>query len=74
MNNNQDLIDKINNLKLDNEKLTDLLNKANSDIEELKKQVPILLGKYRQDDPLLLAIQTRNREWANYDEKKQRSK
>lgn len=74
LNNNQDLIDKINNLKLDNEKLTDLLNKANADIEELKKQVPILLGKYRQDDPLLLAIQTRNREWANYDEKNQRSK
>lgn len=74
VNNNQDLIDKINNLKLDNEKLTDLLNKANADIEELKKQVPILLGKYRQDDPLLLAIQTRNREWANYDEKNQRNK
>jgi len=74
VNNNKDLTEEIKQLKLDNQKLTEQLKEAQIKIEELKKQVPILLGQYRQDDPLLLAIQTRNREWANYDEKKQRSK
>lgn len=33
----------------------------------LSEKVPILLGELREDDPLLLAIQIRNSEWAKYD-------
>ncbi|MCT1588300.1 hypothetical protein M3E74_12640 [Morganella morganii] len=36
-------------------------------IEELEKKQPILLGAYRDNDPLLLAIEIRNSEWAKYD-------
>lgn len=36
-------------------------------IEELESERPILLNKYRDDDPLYLAIEIRNREWVNYD-------
>jgi len=36
-------------------------------IEKLTSERPISLGLYRADDPLLLAIEIRNREWASYD-------
>jgi regulator of replication initiation timing len=63
-----------NQLKLNNKKLTEQLNKAQIKIEKLKEQIPILLGKYRADDPLLLAIQIRNKEWSNYNEKDRRTR
>ncbi|HCJ4705825.1 TPA: hypothetical protein NR743_005295, partial [Klebsiella pneumoniae] len=36
-------------------------------IKKLNSERPTLLGKYRKDDPLLLAIQIRNTEWNMYD-------
>ncbi|HGE8287429.1 TPA: hypothetical protein ACGD4M_002944 [Serratia marcescens] len=36
-------------------------------IKKLTQERPSLLGKYREDDPLLLAIQIRNSEWSQYD-------
>lgn len=36
-------------------------------IEELENKQPILLGAYRDNDPLLLAIEIRNSEWVKYD-------
>ncbi|MBC5075705.1 MULTISPECIES: hypothetical protein [Klebsiella pneumoniae complex] len=36
-------------------------------IKKLKSERPTLLGEYRKDDPLLLAIQIRNTEWNTYD-------
>lgn len=53
-------------LKIDNKKLTEQLNNANKEIEELKKIVPILLGQYKNDDLLLLAIKARDKYWSNY--------
>lgn len=50
------------------------------EIESLRKQIrklenerPILIKKYREDDPLYLAIQIRNKEWNNYDQDNDRS-
>ncbi|CUR85092.1 hypothetical protein JQ098_004128 [Salmonella enterica subsp. enterica serovar Typhimurium] len=50
------------------------LNDALAEVESLKSRVrdleallPILLGEYRNDDPLLLAIQIRNKDWLDYD-------
>lgn len=63
----QELTTENNQLKIDNQNLTEQLNDAKKEIEDLKKQVPILLGKYRDDDLLSLAIKVRNEEWANYD-------
>lgn len=44
------------------------------EIDTLKKQVrkleserPILINKFREDDPLYLAIKIRNQEWSKYD-------
>ncbi|MDF7670133.1 hypothetical protein PT276_02750 [Orbaceae bacterium ESL0721] len=71
---NNKLESEINQLKANNNNLTEQLAKAKKDIEELKKNVPILLGTYRTDDPLLLAIQIRNKEWANYDESNKRTR
>lgn len=39
-----------------------------SQINELKLKMPYGLGKYRDDDPLAIAIKIRNELWANYDE------
>ena len=41
-------------------------------IRKLESERPILLNKYRDDDPLYLAIEIRNREWANYDPENER--
>ena len=50
------------------------INNLKNEIYELKKQIdklenqrPLLLGVYRDDDPLLLAITIRNKEWTKYD-------
>ncbi|WP_191938396.1 hypothetical protein IFU37_014975 [Pantoea agglomerans] len=52
-----------------------LLDKLKTENEILKRQVsslrgnvPPLLAKYREDDPLLIAIQLRNDEWLMYNE------
>ncbi|AEF47192.1 hypothetical protein SerAS12_4094 [Serratia sp. AS12] len=41
--------------------------------ENLKASIPLLLGKYRSDDPLLLAIEIRNSEWRKYDPENDRA-
>lgn len=50
------------------------------EIDALKKQVrkleserPILIKKYREDDPLFLAMQIRNKEWSKYDQNNDRA-
>lgn len=54
-----------------NTKSIEMLEKENESLRErvnqLEKERPILLRAYRDDDPLYLAIEIRNREWANYD-------
>ncbi|MFV8870351.1 hypothetical protein [Serratia fonticola] len=37
------------------------------EIETLSTQIPSMLGCFRDDDPLLIAIQLRNSEWSDYD-------
>ncbi|MEM5308461.1 hypothetical protein V5038_14130 [Enterobacter ludwigii] len=39
-----------------------------NEVEKLTALLPPMLGTYRSDDPLLIAIQLRKTEWANYDE------
>ncbi|OCJ22609.1 hypothetical protein [Serratia sp. 14-2641] len=41
--------------------------------KKLKESTPSLLGKYRSDDPLLLAIEIRNSEWSKYDQENDRA-
>lgn len=36
-------------------------------IKELEACIPNLLGKFRDDDPLKIAIELRKSEWVNYD-------
>ncbi|EBQ9796992.1 hypothetical protein DM035_22975 [Salmonella enterica subsp. enterica serovar Kottbus] len=36
-------------------------------VRKLESERPILIKKYREDDPLFLAIQIRNKEWSRYD-------
>ncbi|MDU4155622.1 MAG: hypothetical protein E7H82_01625 [Klebsiella michiganensis] len=50
------------------------------EIDSLKRQVrkleserPILIKKYREDDPLFLAIQIRNKEWLKYNHENDRA-
>lgn len=50
------------------------------EIDVLKKQIrkleserPILIKQYREDDPLHLAIQIRNKEWSKYDHENDRA-
>lgn len=50
------------------------------EIDALKKQVrklenerPIHIKKYREDDPLYLAMQIRNKEWSKYDQDNDRA-
>ncbi|EMQ3456327.1 hypothetical protein WE682_001758 [Escherichia coli O132:H21] len=54
-----DLLSQIAMLEKENESLMERVN-------QLEKERPILLRAYRDDDPLYLAIEIRNREWANY--------
>ncbi|ECK2140243.1 hypothetical protein FQW43_10485 [Salmonella enterica subsp. enterica serovar Enteritidis] len=63
----------------DNSDVTTIISRLEEENKILKKRVkelederPILLKEYRDDDPLYLAIQIRNREWANYDPKNDR--
>ncbi|HDR1195231.1 hypothetical protein M8848_10650 [Pasteurella multocida] len=55
------------------EKLKLELDEKNNKITELQtaldnKKIPILLGKYRENDPLKIAIEVRNKYWADYPE------
>ncbi|EHL9094063.1 hypothetical protein KFA88_005234 [Escherichia coli] len=54
-----DFLSRIAMLEKENESLMERVN-------QLEKERPILLRAYRDDDPLYLAIEIRNREWANY--------
>lgn len=62
------------NFELTEDAVEDIsLNDALEEIERLKARVaeleactPSFLGKYMEDDPLLLAIRIRNDEWSNY--------
>lgn len=60
------LVNENNQLKIDKKNLTEQLNQAKKEIEELKNTVPIFLGKYKNDDLLLLAIKARDKYWGNY--------
>lgn len=57
----------------DSEALIKEIEKLKYRIQELENERPILLKEYRDDDPLYLAIQIRNREWANYDPENDRT-
>lgn len=50
------------------ESLSDELNRIKALLEKEETKQPLMLGKYRDDDPLLIAIQLRNLEWNSYDE------
>ncbi|MEX9921725.1 hypothetical protein AB7X34_22440 [Proteus mirabilis] len=51
----------------DVEKLKMEVDSLRKQIRKLESERPILLKKYREDDPLYLAIQIRNQEWVKYD-------
>ncbi|BBG61826.1 hypothetical protein [Providencia rustigianii] len=53
----------------DVEKLKMEVDSLRKQVRKLESERPILLKRYREDDPLYLAIQIRNREWAKYDQK-----
>ncbi|EJI2777151.1 hypothetical protein NEO25_000357 [Escherichia coli] len=61
-----DFLSRIAMLEKENESLRARVN-------QLEKERPILLKAYRDDDPLYLAIDIRNREWANYDPENDRA-
>jgi len=48
--------------------LSDQNSKLKSEIDELKNNKPKHLGLFREDDPLLIAINIRNNEWSSFDE------
>lgn len=51
----------------DVEKLKMEVDSLRKQVRKLESERPILLKKYREDDPLYLAIQIRNSEWVKYD-------
>lgn len=59
--------------KADIEMLRMEIDSLKKQIKKLENERPILLRKYREDDPLFLAIQIRNREWVKYDADNDRS-
>ncbi|MBW5852517.1 hypothetical protein [Yersinia enterocolitica] len=61
---NNDIVD---SLKIENEQLKNECDSLRKEVDKLMQERPIHLGKYRNDDPLLLAIEIRNREWVRYD-------
>jgi len=56
----------LNELKAEVERL----RKLNS---EMKSKIPSMLNEFREDDPLMLAIQIRNSEWSRYDPENDRA-
>ncbi|EPD1271085.1 hypothetical protein ACR6AX_001242 [Escherichia coli] len=69
--------DVVDNEFLDDEQNIEVLlaeiSSLKEQIRKLESERPILLNKYRDDDPLYLAIEIRNREWANYDPENERA-
>ena len=61
--------DKKNSVEMMQDEIRQMKNK----LIELSAKVPIFLGSFREDDPLLLAIQIRNNEWAKYDPESDRA-
>ncbi|MGY0155022.1 hypothetical protein ACVQK1_14255 [Edwardsiella tarda] len=60
--------------------LEDIIRRLEAENESLKKEIfdaknkiPSMLGVYRKDDPLMIAIEIRNEEWAAYDEDNKRT-
>ena len=49
------------------------INLLREKVKELEGKLPIFLGEYRDDDPLLIAIRLRNEHWANYDEENRKT-
>lgn len=43
------------------------IDSLKTQLRKLEHERPILIKKYREDDPLYLAIQIRNQEWSSYD-------
>ncbi|HAU5689066.1 Uncharacterised protein [Citrobacter freundii] len=43
------------------------IDRLQNENNKLKQKIPSMLGEFRDDDPLLIAIQLRNAEWLNYD-------
>lgn len=60
-NNKSNPLVSINTLKEEIEILKNELNEVNG-------KIPSMLGLYREDDPLLIAIELRNKEWCHYNE------
>lgn len=56
----------VDDLKMEVERLKKLTS-------EMKSKIPTMLGEFRDDDPLLLAIQIRNSEWHQYDPENDRA-
>ncbi|CAH6157111.1 hypothetical protein AH712_20210 [Salmonella enterica] len=50
------------------EDLENEIVRLKDEVAKLSANVPCLLGEFRDDDPLLIAIQLRNSEWSKYDE------
>ncbi|HCM9177200.1 hypothetical protein G5B34_13090 [Enterobacter hormaechei] len=44
------------------------IERLNAEVKKLLTELPCQLGEFRDDDPLLIAIQLRNSEWSSYDE------
>lgn len=59
-----DIFGKSKNIDDLENQIEDLKNQIN----ELKLKIPYGLGKYREDDPLEIAIKVRNELWVNYNE------
>lgn len=49
------------------ESLQKEVDRLQIELKNLSSSVPTMLGAFREDDPLMIAIQLRNTEWANYD-------
>ena len=62
--NNEDHILEIENLKKELEEKDKKIAELQTALDD--KNIPILLGAHRSDDPLKIAIEVRNKYWANY--------
>ncbi|HDU7917438.1 TPA: hypothetical protein RGH07_002313 [Serratia marcescens] len=49
------------------------IERLQTEVDELLTKLPCQLGDFRDDDPLLIAIQLRNSEWSSYDEDDRKS-
>lgn len=49
------------------------IERLQTEVKKLLSELPCLLGSFRDDDPLSIAIQLRNSEWSSYDENDRKS-